>query len=407
MIQYSSFRVEDLGEAADSIPAKDPELKVAVSRLPVVQGGDAIIPVCEPDLSGNEERYVLECVRTNWISSAGAFITRFEKRFAEFCGTKHAVACTSGTAALQLAFYTLGIGPGDEVVMPTFTMVATPNTARHCGATPVFVDSEPHTWNMDVTKLAAAITPRTKAIVPVHTYGHPVDMDPLLELARSRGILVVEDAAEAHGATYKGRTIGGLGDAACFSFYANKIITTGEGGMITTDDDDLATKARNIRDHAFSKERHFWHRAVGHNFRMTNLQAAVGVAQMERVDSLVQRRIDNAKRYNGHLKDVRGITLPPADANVRNVYWMYSILVGDEFGASRDELRRHLAENAIETRTFFIPMHLQPIYYRPEYRGAFPVAEMLCRRGFYLPSAPTLTADQIDFICDKIREAAA
>jgi perosamine synthetase len=406
MIEYSSFQVEDLGELARIIPAREPVLKVAVPRLPVVQGNGTIIPVCEPDLSGNEERYVLECVRTNWISSAGAFIVQFEKMFAEFCGTRHAVACTSGTAALQLALYTLGIGPGDEVIIPTFTMVATANTIRHCGATPVFVDSEPRTWNMDVTRVAAAVTPRTKAIVPVHTYGHPVDMDAVRDVARAHGLLVVEDAAEAHGARYKGRRIGSLGDCACFSFYANKIVTTGEGGMITTDSEELAQKARNIRDHAFSQERHFWHRAVGHNFRMTNLQAAVGVAQMERVDWLVERRIANAMRYNARLAGLPGLTLPPADEAVRNVYWMYSILIGEEFGATRDDVRRHLAEHAIETRTFFIPMHLQPIYHRPEYHGRFPVAEMLCQRGFYLPSAPTLTEAQIDTICAHIRALA-
>jgi perosamine synthetase len=407
MIQYSSFQVEDLGELARIIPDKEPELKVVVNRVPVVQGQESIIPVCEPTLGGNEERYLLECVRTNWISSAGSFITRFEKMFAEFCGTRYAVACTSGTTALQLALYTLGIHEGDEVIIPTFTMVATANTVRHCGATPVFVDAEARTWNIDPAKIAAAITRRTRAIVPVHTYGHPADMDAIREIAHKDRLLVVEDAAEAHGAEYRGRPAGSLGDCACFSFYANKIITTGEGGMITTDNEEFATKAKNIRDHAFSKERHFWHRALAHNFRMTNMQAAVGVAQMERVDWLVQRRIDNAMLYNSRLGRLKGITLPPATEGVKNVYWMYSILIDDEFGASRDDVRRYLADRAIETRSFFVPMHLQPIYHRAEYLGGFPVSEMLCGKGFYLPSSASLTEENIDFICSQIEALAA
>jgi len=407
MIEYSSFEVADLGELAKIIPAREPELRVVINRVPVVQGQESLIPVCEPTLGGNEEKYVLECVRNNWISSAGAFVRQFEEMFAEFCGTRFAVACSSGTTALHLALYTLGIGPGDEVIIPTFTMVATANTIHHCGATPVFVDSEPETWNIDVGKIRAAITARTKAIVPVHTYGHPADMDTILEIARQHGLLVIEDAAEAHGARYKGRPVGSFGDCGCFSFYANKIITTGEGGMITTDNEELALKAQNIRDHAFSKERHFWHRAVAHNFRMSNLQAAVGVAQMERADWLVRRRIDNAMLYNARLGKVKGIRLPPTSADVKNVYWMYSILIEDEFGRTRDEVRRQLADHAIETRTFFIPLHLQPIYFRREYLGRFPVAEMLCQRGFYLPSSASLTEENIDFVCSRIAAVAA
>jgi perosamine synthetase len=406
MIEYASLTVEDLGPLASIIPGQEPKVRVTVSRLPVLEGHGTLIPVCEPTLAGNEANYLLDCVRSNWISSAGRFIPLFENTFAEFCGTRYAVACTSGTAALQLALYTLGITRGDEVIIPTFTMIATANTVRHCGAEPVFVDAEPRTWNIDVTRIRAAITPRTKAIVPVHTYGHPADMDAILQLAREHGLLVVEDAAEAHGAVYHGRTAGSFGKCACFSFYANKIITTGEGGMITTDDDELASKAKNIRDHAFSEERHFWHRAVAHNFRMTNMQAAIGVAQMERAAWHVQRRIENAQRYNARLGKVPGITLPPATDGVKNVYWMYSILIEDAFGATRDELRQHLADRGIETRTFFIPMHLQPVYYRPEYLGRFPVSERLCQRGLYLPSSGSLTEEQIASVCTAIEELA-
>jgi len=406
MLPYSPFQPEDLGPLAEVIPGPEPPLKLALSRIPVVQGTDAIIPVCEPTLRGNEERYVVECIRTNWISSAGHFVTRFEDMFREFCGTRYAIATTSGTTALQLALYTLGIGEGDEVLIPTFTMIASANTVRHCGAIPVFVDAEPRTWNIDVARIEATVTPRTKAIVPVHTYGHPADMDPILDVARRHHLLVIEDAAEAHGAVYKGRPVGSLGVCGCFSFYANKIITTGEGGMITTDDEELAAKARNVRDHAFSAERHFWHRARGHNFRMTNLQGAVGVAQMERADWLVERRIENARFYSARLRDVRGITLPPSTEGVKNVYWMYAILIGDDFPRPRDEVRRWLAESAIETRSFFIPMHLQPLYHRPEYAGRFPVAEDLCRRGLYLPSSASLTEEQIDFVCARIKALA-
>jgi perosamine synthetase len=406
MIEYSKLAIEDLGPLAAVIPAEEPKLTLEVHRVPAVEA-DHLIPVCEPTLAGNEERYVLDCLRSNWISSAGRFVTRFEQLFAEFCGTRYAVACTSGTAALHLALYTLGIGPGDEVIIPTFTMIATANTVHHCGATPVFVDAEPRTWNIDPTRIEAAITPRTRAIVPVHTYGHPADMDPILAIARRHDLLVVEDAAEAHGARYKGLRAGGMGDCGCFSFYANKIITTGEGGMITTDNEELARKARNIRDHAFSPERHFWHSVPAHNFRMTNLQAAVGVAQMERADWLVERRIENARRYNTGLEGVRGITRPPATKDVTNVYWMYSILIEDDFGPSRDEVRRQLAARGIETRAFFIPMHLQPIYYRPDRVDRFPVAEELCRKGFYLPSSSSLPGDQIDMICAAIRAIAA
>src|SRR5262249_25503563 len=296
MIDYKTFRVEDLGDVARVIPGEEPKLKLVLDRVPAVEDQGRIVPVCEPTLAGNEERYVVECVRSNWISSAGAFIPRFETMFAEFCGTRFAVACTSGTAALQLALYTLGVTDGDEDIIPTFTMIANANTVRHCGATPVFVDADPATWNIDPSRIEAAITARTKAIVPVHTYGHPADMDAINAIADRHGLVVVEDAAEAHGARYRGRPAGSLGRCGCFSFYANKIITTGEGGMVTTDDEELATKARNIRDHAFSKERHFWHRVVAHNFRLTNLQAAIGVAQTERADWLQAQRLENSRR---------------------------------------------------------------------------------------------------------------
>ncbi|RME73895.1 MAG: DegT/DnrJ/EryC1/StrS family aminotransferase [Chloroflexi bacterium] len=408
MLKPANITPEDLGEElAAIIPGKDPELSVSIRRIPVseLDLSSRIIPVCEPTLGGNEKKYVLDCLETNWISSAGKYIPAFEEAFAAKCQARYGVACANGTVALHLALATLGLEPGDEVIVPTFTMIATINAVTYTGATPVLIDSEPETWNMDVNQLADKITPRTKAIIPMHTYGHPVDMDPVMELADKHGLFVLEDAAEAHGAEYKGRRVGSLGHAAGFSFYANKIITTGEGGMITTNDAALADLARNLRDHAFSTERHFWHKYVGFNYRMTNLQAAVGLAQTEQMDGFVENRRRNAALYTSLLKEIPGIVTPPEASWAKNVYWMYSILVQDEFGMTRDQLRAYLAKHGIETRTFFIPLHLQPIYYE-KYKGQrYPVAEMLCQRGFYLPSASSLTEQQIRYIVGIVREA--
>jgi perosamine synthetase len=283
-------------------------------------------------------------------------------------------------------------------------MIATAFAVSYTGARPVFVDSERRTWNLDIEQLEEKITDRTKAIIVVHTFGHPVDMDAVTEIARKHNLYVVEDAAEAHGAQYKGRLVGSLSDAAAFSFYANKIITTGEGGMVTTNNPQLADVVRTLRDHAFSKERHFWHKYIGYSFRMTNLQAAVGLAQAEQMDGFVERRRRNAALYSSHLKQVPGLSLPREEAWAQNVYWMYSVLVEDEFGLTRDELRKCLAERGIETRTFFIPMHLQPIYYG-DYKGEqYPVAEDLCRRGLYLPSASSLTQKEIEFVVRAVKE---
>ncbi len=389
------------------IPGREPAVQVQLQRIPVQQalGDTSFIPVCEPTLSGNELEYVSEAIRTNWISSAGSYITQFEEMFAAACEADHGVACTNGTNALHLAMAVLGLNPGDEVILPTFTMIATPNCVSYTGATPVLVDSEPDTWNLDLNQVADAITPHTRAIIPVHTYGHPVDMDALNELADEHGIWVVEDAAEAHGARYKGRRVGSLGDAACFSFYGNKIITTGEGGMITTSNQEFADLARNMRDHAFSTERHFWHRYLGFNYRMTNLQAAVGVAQTEKLDDYVEARRRNAALYNGLLDPLAGITTPPEIGDVENVFWMYGILVdADEYGMTRDQLRDALAARGIETRTFFIPMHFQPIYHQAFAGRSFPVAEELCAKGLYLPSASSLTATQVRYVSDAVRE---
>ena len=408
MLQPYELTLEEMGDLAEIIPAKDPEVRISYRPIPDFDRPSArsIIPVCEPTLDGNELKYVQQAVETNWISSAGGFIRDFEARFAEECGAKYGIACANGTVALHLALATLGLEPGDEVIIPAFTMIATINAVTYCGATPVLVDNELDFWQMDVEDVARKITPRTKAIIPVHIYGHPVDMDALNELACRHGITVIEDAAEAHGAEYKGRRTGGLGAAAAFSFYGNKILTTGEGGMITTNDQDIARLAWNLRDHAFSSERHFWHKFVGFNYRMTNLQAAVGLAQVERLNELVAARRRNAAHYTSLLRDISGITTPPEAPWAKNVFWMYGIMVErDSFGMNRDQLRSVLADNGIETRTFFIPMHCQPVYWNTFKGQRFPVAERLCRDGFYLPSSSSLTINEIERVAAAISDA--
>ena len=401
LVQPIDITPEQMGsDIAKIVPRGDPVLS-PFGNPP------RIIRVCEPTLGGNERKYVNQCLDTNWISSAGSFIRDFESRFAALCEVKHGIACVNGTAALHLAITTLGIGPGDEVILPAFTMIATINAVAYTGATPILIDAEPDTWNMDMNQVEDKITSRTKLVVPVHTYGHPADIDPLMRLSDRYGFSVLEDAAQAHGATYRGRKAGSLGHAAAFSFYANKNITTGEGGMVVTNDDDFARVCRTLRDHAFSKERHFWHKFRGFNYRMTNLQAAIGLAQVERFDDLVERRRRNAARYTALLTGVPGIVTPPEARDVENVYWMYSVLVTEEFGMNRDQLRGYLAAHGIETRTFFIPLHFQPIYWQTFKGQRFPVAETLCRQGFYYPSSASLLASDLEYIVGVTRRARA
>ncbi|MFH0847738.1 MAG: DegT/DnrJ/EryC1/StrS family aminotransferase [Chloroflexota bacterium] len=365
-----------------------------------------MIPVCEPLLGEKELEYLTNCVKSNWISSRGSYIDEFEQKFASYCGSKYGVTTTSGTTALHLALVTKGIGKGDEVIVPTLTMSASLYPIVYTGATPVLVDSEPVTWNIDVGKIEARITGKTRAIMPVHLYGHPCDMDAIMALARKHHLYVVEDAAEVHGALYKGRKAGAIGDTGCFSFYANKIITTGEGGMVVTDNEELATRARILKDQAHSPQKHFFHEMIGFNYRMTNLQAALGVAQLEKIERYIEMRRKNAADYNRRLKEIPGITLPAEREWARNVYWMYAILIQDEFGMTRDELRAKLWEKGIETRDFFIPMHYQPCFHKLGlFRGeSYPVAEELGRRGMFLPSSTGLTSEQKEYICDCIQE---
>jgi perosamine synthetase len=360
-----------------------------------------LIPLTEPLLNGRELEYVTECIRTNWVSSLGTFVTRFEQEFAAFCGCRFGIAVSNGTVALHLSLVTLGIGPGDEVIVPTLTFVATANAVRYTGATPVFVDAEPRTWNMDPDALAVAVTSRTRAIIPVHTYGHPADMDPILEIARRHDLAVIEDAAEAHGAEYKGKRVGNLGTLGCFSFYGNKIITTGEGGMVVTDDEALARRSQFLKDHAMSPDNRYWHPEVGFNYRLTNIQAALGVAQLERIDDLIAVRRQAAARYNADLAGVPGLVLPPEAAWAKNVYWMYSVLIEDGYGFSRDQVMAGLKARGVDTRPFFYPAHTMPPY---DTGQRLPVAEALSRRGLNLPSGPTLTGEQIAYISRILRE---
>jgi len=366
-----------------------------------------MIPVCEPLIGLKELEYVTDCLKTNWISSAGKYIAQFEQGFADYCGCKYGIATTSGTTALHLALAALGIGKGDEVIIPSFTMAACAFSVIYTGAKPVLVDSEPETWNMDVNQVERKINPHTKAIMPVHIYGHPCDMEPIMDIARKYRMYVLEDAAEAHGAEYRGKKAGGIGDVGCFSFYANKIITTGEGGMVVTNDEKVADRARRLKDQAFSRERRFLHTEIGFNYRMTNIQAAIGLAQLENIDRLVELRRENAALYSRLLKGIPGITLPKEKKWAKNVYWMYSIVIEDEFGMSRDDLMAFLRQKGIDTRTFFIPMHVQPAFRNLGlFEGErYPVSDRLAERGLYLPSGSGLSKDQISSVCEAVKQA--
>jgi len=366
------------------------------------------IPVCSPQFGDDEVQHVAECVRSTWVSGISKYVEEFEEKFAKYCNCKYGVATNSGTTALHLALATISTDKRDEVIIPTFTMIATANVVTYTGAKLGLIDAEPETWNMDVSKLEEKITKRTKAIIPVHTYGHPVYMDIIMDLAEKHRLYVIEDAAEAHGAEYKGRRIGSIGDMSCFSFYANKIITTGEGGMIVTNNEELAEKARWLRAHAYGRHgKHFYHEALGFGYRMSGLQAALGLAQLEHIDEFVSIRRKNAKLYNSLLSELgEKITLHPEASWAKNVYWMYSILIQDSFGISRDELIKKLELEGIETRTFFYPIHVQPIYNK-QYKGqSFPVADELSRKGINLPSGNNLTADEVTYVCECIKKYA-
>ncbi|MDJ0686516.1 MAG: aminotransferase class I/II-fold pyridoxal phosphate-dependent enzyme [Alphaproteobacteria bacterium] len=360
------------------------------------------LPITTPSLAGNELKYVADCIETVWISSQGGYIEGFQNAFSAYHGSGMALCTSSGTTALHLALVALGIGPGDEVVVPDITFGASANVVVHTGARPVFVDVHPETLTMDVQCLKGAITENTKAVMPVHLYGHPCDMDPIIEIAQNYDLRVVEDCAEALGAEYKGQKVGLLGDVGCFSFFANKVITTGEGGMVLTKDHDLFDRLSLYRDHGMSKDRKYWHLVPGFNYRMTNLQAAVGLAQLERIDHFLQQRDRVVDTYYNRLKDIAGIKTPLTASWARNIHWLYSIIVIPEIlGIDREELALELHKHGIETRPVFPPLHAQPAYRGQD--GSFPTSEYFAAHGLSLPTGNTLSVQEADHVGEMIR----
>lgn len=373
-----------------------------------------MIPVNEPLLGERDLEYVTECVRTGWISSAGRFIEEFETLWAAYCGMQYGIAVSNGTTALQVAVRCLDLQPGDEVIMPTFTIISCALAVVDAGAVPVLVDSDPRTWCMDVSQVEARITARTRAIMPVHIYGHPVDMDPLLVLADKYDLAIIEDAAEVHGAEYLAghhgdqpmwRRCGGMGHLSTFSFYANKLITTGEGGMVLTNDPVYAQKAQGLRNLCFRSDRRFYHTELGYNYRLTNMQAALGVAQIKRMDEILARKRWMGRSYTERLQDLPDLQLPQEEPWARQVYWMYGLVLDETSGLDATELARRLQALGVQTRPFFLGMHEQPVFLD---RGMFeyehyPVAERIARHGLYLPSGLALTEAQIDQVCAAVK----
>jgi len=370
-----------------------------------------LIHVNEPWIGKEEQALANTALESGWISGQGQFIDRFERGWADVCERRHGVAVCNGTAAIETAIHALGLPTGSEVILPTFTIVACAAGVLRNGLVPVCVDAEPETWCMDVGQVEAAITSHTRAILVVHTYGHPVDMDPLLQLARRHDLKIIEDAAEAHGARDRGRICGSFGDASVFSFYSNKIVTTGEGGMVVCDDDAVADASRNYRNLYFGREERFRHEKLGHNYRFNNLQAAIGCAQIDKLPEALTRKARMGSLYSELLSDTPDLQLPPApkDATTTNVHWVYGVVVGDSYPFEADEVRRRLRDAGVDSRSFFLGLHEQPALlgqFGGE-RRSFPVAERLARRGLYLPSGLTITEEQIHSVAQALRDALA
>ena len=364
------------------------------------------IPVNEPLLTGNEKKYLNECIDTGWISSEGPFVKKFEDAFSEKVDRKYGIAVANGTAALDIAVEALGISEGDEVILPTFTIISCIHQIIRSGATPVLVDSDPITWNMDVSQIEEKITEKTKAIMVVHIYGLPVDVDPVLELAKKYNLKIIEDAAEMIGQTYKDNPCGSFGDISTFSFYPNKHITTGEGGMIVTDDEDLAEKCRSLRNLCFKKEQRFVHDELGWNYRMTNLQAALGLAQLEQLDKFVEKKRTMGRMYSRLLKDVDDLQLPLQKTDyAENIYWVYGIVLKDDIPFDAKEAMDKFKKHGVDTRPFFWPMHKQPVLQKMGlFKGEeYPVAEKIARKGFYIPSGLKLTKKQMEIVAETLK----
>lgn len=363
-----------------------------------------MIPVNTPLLSGNELKYVTECIETGWISSEGSFVARFEAEFSNYVNRKFGIAVANGSAALDIAIRALEIGKGDEVIMPTFTIISPAQSVITAGAVPVLVDSDPVTWNMDVSQIEAKITSKTKAILVVHIYGLPADMDPILALCKKYGLKLIEDAAEMHGQTYKSKMCGSFGDISIFSFYPNKHITTGEGGMIVCNDEELAARCGKLRNLAFEpNERRFVHHEIGWNYRITNVQAAIGVAQLEKIQFHIQRKREIGKLYHFNLKDIKHFQLPLEKTDyAENIYWVFGLVADTE--KNQQEMVKKLTDAKIATRPFFWSMHEQPIFKKMGFfeNESYPVAEKLARRGFYIPSGLGLSDSEIETVCQII-----
>jgi perosamine synthetase len=367
------------------------------------------IVVCEPYLAGRELEYVNDCLTTGWISSAGKYVNQFEDKFAAYCGAKYGIAVCNGTVALHLALVALGIKAGDEVIIPNFTMIASAFAVCYTGAKPVFVDANTETWNIDVTKIEAKITAKTKAIMPVSIFGQPCEMETIWALAKKYKLAVLEDAAESHGAEYKGIKTGCLADITAFSFFANKNLTTGEGGMIVTDNEDLYKKAKYYKNLCFPLDapRDYTHNDIGFNYRMSNIHAAIGLAQVEKADDYKEMRIKNAHLYKKYLSNVPGIIFQKTHSDVTSVHWMNGIVIDKLlYGSSRDQLVLHLKQNNVDTRLFFVGMHKQPslLKYGCQSNDDYDVTEWLSTCGFYLPSSSGLTDDTIKYICDLVSQ---
>lgn len=365
-----------------------------------------MIPVSEPWVGEREEQYLLDAFRSGWISSAGSYIDKFEHQWANYCNRKHGVAVSNGTTALELAVKALNLPPGSEVIMPTFTIISCALAVIRNQLKPVYIDSDPTTWGMNVKQIEEKLTKDTRAIMVVHIYGHPVDMDPVLELATRKGLKVIEDAAEVHGARYRGRICGSFGDVSIFSFYANKIICTGEGGMVVTNDDTLAARCKSYRNLCFREDRRFLHTELGHNFRFTNLHAAIGLAQVEKIEEALQRKRWLGSFYNEALRDIPDLQLPPVTPWGENVYWVYGIVLGDSYPFDAAILAEKLKQKGIQTRPFFLGMHEQPALKNfAEGKDRYPVAERLAKRGLYLPSGLTITEDQARTSSEALKSA--
>lgn len=368
----------------------------------------AYIPVNEPLLTGNEEAYLVQCIRTGWISSEGPFVTKFEEQFSQRMHRKYGVAVCNGSVALDLAVACLDIGQGDEVILPAHTIISCATAIVRAGAVPVLIDCDPLTYNINVTDIEARITPRTKAIMVVHIFGFPVDMDPLLAIAKKHGLKIIEDAAEMHGQTYNGKPCGSFGDISIFSFYSNKHVTTGEGGMLVTDDPVLADRCRSFRNLCFKPEQRFVHDQMGWNYRMTNLQAALGVAQLERLSEFVEIKRAMGRKYQDLLRGTPGIQLPLEKTNyAENIYWVFPVLLDESSDISAKEMMARLHNLGIGSRPFFWPINQQPVFNNMGlFNGeSYPVAENIARKGFYIPSGMALTDDQITTVAAAVKQA--